>query len=550
MRRPELRGPLTASELFGARELAMKVFQVHSIRFRLAAVFLFFLMLIIALGLFSIRRLSDFNAVTLDIRNGLLPNTRIIGDLNNYTSDYRAAEMRRLMAASEAEIAATEQELRYLDDQISIARRSYQQISHEPAEAVFYDDFAKAWTDYRKIVATMWDLSAGNRKLENLEAYKMASVAAFNAVSDLLGKMYDWNEQRASAAIERANTAYVEAIGLICLAIVIAAILAIGALLFVSRSISRPLVTLAKRMRELAKNEIEVNVQGNNRYDEIGEMARAVIVFRNNAIELMTSRQTLAEQKMLLEEQLVRERQLTLRQRNFVSMASHEFRTPLTIIDGHARRLAKVGADTSTKDIVTRAEKIRQAALRMTTSIEDLLSSSRLVDGEAKTFFRPAPIELVSLLQDVCKLQRDISPGSNITEEFEASPLPMIGDQQLLSQAFGNLLSNAIKYSPRGSPIRVCTRRDRQWIAVAVRDQGIGIPQDELDQVFECYCRGSNVSGIVGTGIGLYLVKTIANMHDGEVLVESKEGEGSLFIVRLSEGRKEQTRTTLKAESA
>ena len=539
-----------ASELFGARELAMKVFQVHSIRFRLAAVFLFFLMLIIALGLFSIRRLSDFNAVTLDIRNGLLPNTRIIGDLNNYTSDYRAAEMRRLMAASEAEIAATEQELRYLDDQISIARRSYQQISHEPAEAVFYDDFAKAWTDYRKIVATMWDLSAGNRKLENLEAYKMASVAAFNAVSDLLGKMYDWNEQRASAAIERANTAYVEAIGLICLAIVIAAILAIGALLFVSRSISRPLVTLAKRMRELAKNEIEVNVQGNNRYDEIGEMARAVIVFRNNAIELMTSRQTLAEQKMLLEEQLVRERQLTLRQRNFVSMASHEFRTPLTIIDGHARRLAKVGADTSTKDIVTRAEKIRQAALRMTTSIEDLLSSSRLVDGEAKTFFRPAPIELVSLLQNVCKLQRDISPGSNITEEFEASPLPMIGDQQLLSQAFGNLLSNAIKYSPRGSPIRVCTRRDRQWIAVAVRDQGIGIPQDELDQVFECYCRGSNVSGIVGTGIGLYLVKTIANMHDGEVLVESKEGEGSLFIVRLSEGRKEQTRTTLKAESA
>ena len=191
-------------------------------------------------------------------------------------------------------------------------------------------------------------------------------------------------------------------------------------------------------------------------------------------------------------------------------MASHEFRTPLTIIDGHARRLAKVGADTSTKDIVTRGEKIRQAALRMTTSIEDLLSSSRLVDGEAKTFFRPAPIELVSLLRNVCKLQRDISPGSNITEEFEASPLPMIGDQQLLSQAFGNLLSNAIKYSPRGSPIHVCTRRDRQWIAVAVRDQGIGIPQDELDQVFECYCRGSNVSGIVGTGIGLYLVKTIA----------------------------------------
>jgi two-component system OmpR family sensor kinase len=287
-----------------------------------------------------------------------------------------------------------------------------------------------------------------------------------------------------------------------------------------------------------------------SRRDEIGEMARAVIVFRNNAIELMKSRQTLAEQKLRLEEQLVRERQLTMRQRNFVSMASHEFRTPLTIIDGHARRLMKVGACGSTEDIVTRAEKIRQAALRMTASIEDLLSSSRLVDSEAKPFFRPAPIELVSLLQDVCKTQCDISPGRKIIEEFEASPLPMIGDQQLLKQAFGNLLSNAIKYSPRGSPIHVCTRRDGQWIAVEVRDQGIGIRQDELDHVFECYCRGSNVSSIVGTGIGLYLVRTIVHMHDGEVLVESKEGEGSLFVVRFPEERKGHRRTPLEAELA
>ena len=109
--------------MFSASGPTMRLFQVRSIRFRLASVFLFFLMLIVALGLFSTRRLGDFNAVTMGIQNDLLPNTRVIGDLNNYTSDYRAAEMRSLMATNEADFAASQTEMRYLDDQISEARQ-------------------------------------------------------------------------------------------------------------------------------------------------------------------------------------------------------------------------------------------------------------------------------------------------------------------------------------------------------------------------------------------------------------------------------------------
>ena len=515
----------------------MRLFQVRSIRFRLASVFLFFLMLIVALGLFSTRRLGDFNAVTMGIQNDLLPNTRVIGDLNNYTSDYRAAEMRSLMATNEADFAASQTEMRYLDDQISEARQNYQRILHSPNELTLFQSFDKAWADYHRIVSKVHDHWSTRSTLAGLDSYKTESIAAFNTVSDMLGKMYEWNERRAREAIERANTAYLEAIGLICLAVVIAIILAIGALLFVGRSVSRPLLRLAECMHQLANNQIELNVQGVDRHDEIGEMARAVIVFRNNALELMKSRQTLAEQKIQLEEQLDRERQLMTRQRNFVSMASHEFRTPLTIIDGHARRLSKVKPGASSEGISVRAEKIRQAALRIKISIEDLLSSSRLVDAEAKPVFREAPIELLSLVRNVCRLHRDISRGANIIEAFEISPVSMLGDQQLLSQAFGNLVSNAIKYSPRGSAIHVCVERAGQWITVTVQDRGIGIPERELDQIFECYHRGSNVSGIVGTGIGLYLVRTIARMHNGEVSVESREGVGSTFVVRLPEGQ-------------
>ncbi len=94
-------------------------------------------------------------------------------------------------------------------------------------------------------------------------------------------------------------------------------------------------------MRRLAANDTDIDIPETERHDEIGEMAQATVVFRNNAIELMRSQRTLARQAAMLEEQLAQEQRLALLQRNFVSMASHEFRTPLTIIDGHARRLKR-----------------------------------------------------------------------------------------------------------------------------------------------------------------------------------------------------------------
>jgi two-component system, OmpR family, sensor kinase len=111
--------------------------------------------------------------------------------------------------------------------------------------------------------------------------------------------------------------------------------------------------------------------------------------------------------------------------------------------------------------------------------------------------------------------------------------LLLTGDPKLLFQAFSNLLSNAIKYSPGGGLIKVSTQADLGQIVVAVEDHGLGIPASDLDGLFGRYFRGTNVSGIVGTGVGLYLVKTVINLHGGSVAVESREGDGSCFTVRL-----------------
>jgi len=262
-------------------------------------------------------------------------------------------------------------------------------------------------------------------------------------------------------------------------------------------------------------------------------MAQATVIFRNNALELMRSQHTLARQAALLEERLAHEQRLALLQRNFVSMASHEFRTPLTVIDGHARRLDKIKDAVKAFEIAERAGKIRSAVLRMTHLIDNLLNSSRLIDGGAGLYLQAAEMDMTSVLQEVCQLHREMVPGSHIVERFAAAPMPMVGDAKLLFQVFSNLLSNAVKYSPGGGAIEVHAESSVGEVAVTLSDHGIGIPASDLGRLFERYHRGSNVSRIIGTGVGLYLVKMALDLHHGSVEVVSKEGEGSRFTVRL-----------------
>jgi two-component system OmpR family sensor kinase len=507
--------------------------QPRSIRFHLSAVFFFFFLLVIILGLFSITRLSDFNGVSASIIELWLPNTRVLGDLNNFTSDFRAAEGSNLLSSSPSEVAATERETEQLDRSIAQAQRNYERLRHDAVETRLYDEFRRRWEEYRSEVNQVLALSRAGRKSEAVTMYLTASRAAYDAASDSLAQLTKRTVAQAEEASGRVGAVYRQAYWLIGLAMLIAGVMIVGALLYIRRSISGPLLHLAGCMHRLADNDTAIDIEGTERRDEIGEMARATVVFRNNAIELMMSQRGLMQQATMLEEKLAQERRLTQLQHNFVSMASHEFRTPLTVIDGHAQRLAKMSAQLRPADIVERAGKIRSAVLRVTNLIDDLLTAARLVESGAELYFHPTEVNVSALLHEVCQLHREMLPRSQITEDFGTEPLVIFGDPKLLSQAFGNLLSNAIKYSPRGGPVRVSAHRDAQQVAITVEDSGIGIPAADIDRLFVRYFRGSNVSGIVGTGVGLYLVKLVVDLHGGEVGVTSRLGEGSRFTVRL-----------------
>jgi len=507
--------------------------QPHSIRFHLAAVFLLFFLLVVVLGLFSIWRLSNFNLLSADVAERWLPTTRALGDLSNYTSDFRAIEGSNLLSSGAAEVAATEEEMARLDRSIAETERGFERIRHDTAEVDLYVRFKERWNEYREIVNRMLVLSRGDRKADAQAIYAGASRTAYEAASNTLGKLTDKAVANARLASDRLAVAYRQAIWFILLAMAIAAVMVVAALIHVSRSISAPLLHLADRMRRLAANDTEITISETGRRDEIGEMAQAAVVFRNNAIELMRSQRTLARQAAMLEEQLAQEQRLALLQRNFVSMASHEFRTPLTIIDGHAQRLIKTRETLPPAETGERAGKIRAAVLRLTHLIDNLLNSARLFDGGAALYFHPTEMDMAALLREVCQLHREMVPGTEISEHLSGATMPMVGDAKLLYQLFSNLLSNAIKYSPGGGKIEVEADKRAEEIVVAVADRGIGIPAVDLERLFERYHRGSNVSGIVGTGVGLYLVKMVADLHGGRVEVTSAEGAGSRFTVRL-----------------
>ncbi len=468
-----------------------------------------------------------------DIRGRWLPNTRVLGDLNNATSDFRTAEGETLLASSAAERAALRQTIDQLGLAVARAQSEYQQIPHRLAEARLYAAFARRWDTYRHVVAKVMDLEfSGDQKAAAI-LYRTASRRAYDIASDTLGALTAVNVEQADEANARAARAYRAGRVSIIAAVLLAGTMLGAALFYIRNWISLPMTRLAHTMRLLAGNTTNLEIAGTDRDDEIGDMSRAVQVFRSNAIELIQSQHGLAQQAEMLEQKLAYEKELTRLQRNFVSMISHEFRTPLTAIDAHAQRLNNMREHIQPTDIADRARRIRSAVQRITSLMDNLLNTSRLIDGEAELFFHPTEFDLGALLHDVCALQRETSPNARINEDFGTNQQKIYGDPKLLFQTFSNLLSNAIKYSPADVVVDVTARRDAQAMVIAFRDRGIGIPQQDLGLLFKRYYRGANVSGIVGTGIGLYLAKTVVEMHGGDITVASGEGIGSCFTVRL-----------------
>jgi signal transduction histidine kinase len=232
-----------------------------------------------------------------------------------------------------------------------------------------------------------------------------------------------------------------------------------------------------------------------------------------------------------LEVALDAERQTNAMQRRFVSMVSHEFRTPLAIIDGQAQRLIKRDDKFTSDRRKASLEKVRNAVRRLTNLMESVLSSASLEAGSIA--FAPASMDLRALVQQACAAQQEVSQSHRINADIDALPEIYTGDPKLLFQVMANLLSNAVKYSPDADRVDVSGKSTGEGLEISVRDFGIGIPENELPKISKRFFRASTSSGIQGTGIGLNFVKALIEMHSGTMEISSEVDEGSTFTVKL-----------------
>jgi PAS domain S-box-containing protein len=239
----------------------------------------------------------------------------------------------------------------------------------------------------------------------------------------------------------------------------------------------------------------------------------------------------LRRQEERLAEALEREREIVAQQKRFIAVAAHEFRTPLTIIDGAAQRLARNADAIAPGDLRERVERIRRAVARMGQLIDTTLNSARLDAGMIE--MNAVVVDVAALVSACAHRLGSVAAGFDLRVEGAREPLSVLGDHRLLDQVFTNLLSNAIKYSGDGRRVDVTLARGVDDVRVEIRDYGIGVPEAELPKLFTRFFRATTAKGLPGTGIGLNLVKELVALHGGEVRVRSKVGAGSTFIVTL-----------------
>jgi PAS domain S-box-containing protein len=218
-------------------------------------------------------------------------------------------------------------------------------------------------------------------------------------------------------------------------------------------------------------------------------------------------------------------------QSTFISVISHELKTPLALITGYAETLDRHDIRWDSDTVHECLTVIRDESKRLDRLIEDLLDAARIEAGALK--LRMSYVRLDELAESTVEALRPLQPNHVFELHFPTDWPTVRGDPERLRQMLRNLLNNAVKYSPTGGTIRVGGRVERNQIRVFVADEGPGIPESEHDLLFQRFMRGSGTRDSSGTGLGLYLSKAIIDAHGGAIWVDSTPGQGATFYFAL-----------------
>lgn len=229
---------------------------------------------------------------------------------------------------------------------------------------------------------------------------------------------------------------------------------------------------------------------------------------------------------------LKKEQELNELKSRFVSMASHEFRTPLSAIQTSAILIGRQNEPGKEQKREKYVVQIKKNVKQLVVILNDFLSLSKLEEGKVianKELFDFVALSK-TLIEEVSMTKKT---GKNIIFSSPKKPISLNIDSKLVRHIFLNLLSNAIKYSPKNTNINIKIEESAFFVSLEVQDNGIGIPKEEQDKVFDRFFRAKNAQNIQGTGLGLNIVKQYAELMDGTIAFTSETNKGTTFLVKL-----------------
>jgi len=272
-------------------------------------------------------------------------------------------------------------------------------------------------------------------------------------------------------------------------------------------------ITLRKQSEEKLKN-----------YSE--ELEKQV---KNRTLILEEAIEELEKTKKELHNSLIKEKELNELKTRFVSMASHEFRTPLTTMLSSLSLITKYAEQNDKVNQTKHTNRIKDSIHNLTDILNDFLSLSKLEEGKINNM--PENFNIHDFISEVCsEMQSFASNGQKINYIHQGNSMVLL-DKKLLKNVLFNLISNAVKFSPEKGDIEIDSHVLNSTIKISVKDHGIGIPANDQKHLFERFYRANNATHIQGTGLGLSIVAKYAELINGTIHFDSKENQGTKFTI-------------------
>jgi len=284
-----------------------------------------------------------------------------------------------------------------------------------------------------------------------------------------------------------------------------------------------------KDITEHKKNEIELE-NYRHHLEELIKERTGELETLNIKLQEEIIKQKEAEEKV--KQALIKEKELGDLKTRFISIASHEFRTPLATMYSSTELLELFYNNDSSEKFLLQIDRIRNNIHHLTEIMDDVLVISRADAGKIK--YEPVRIKLETFMQEVIE-DTSVLLGKNHKFNYNLKiPEQEISlDEKLFKIVLMNLISNAIKYSPEGGTVGLDITKNKNQVIFKITDEGIGIPIKDQKNLFEPFHRAENVGHIHGTGLGLTIVKKYVELHDGKIKIKSKPGEGTVFSISI-----------------